>query len=126
VGFALGNEPGLLQRVVSPAVAQPRMTDPYDLAVSSDGTRVYLAGAGPIRLSAFAADPATGVLTQLDGPGGCVAVRTGQGCATAHDVTLPRYVVVSPDGANVYVTSARAGSAPNSGAVTAFSSSIAR
>ena len=126
VSFALGSEPGLIQRVVSAPVALPRMTDPYDLAVSSDGTRVYLAGAGPIRLSTFAADPATGVLTQLDGPGGCLAVGAAPGCATGHDVTLPRYVVVSPDGLNVYVTSARAGSAPDSGTVTAFASSTAQ
>jgi DNA-binding beta-propeller fold protein YncE len=124
--FALGNEPGLIQRVVSPPVALPRMTDPYDLAVSTDGTRVYLAGAGPIRLSTFAADPVTGVLTQLDGPGGCTAVRAVPGCETGREVTLPRYVVVSPDGANVYVTSARAGAASASGTVTAFSSSIAQ
>ncbi|MDA0159040.1 lactonase family protein [Solirubrobacter ginsenosidimutans] len=126
VSFALGNEPGLLQRVVSPPVAESRMTDPYDIDVSRDGTRVYLAGAGPIRMSAFAADPATGVLTQLDGPGGCVAARAGKGCETGHDVTLPRYLVVSPDGRNVYVTSARAGTATSSGTVTAFASSTAQ
>lgn len=76
------------------AVAAPR-----DVAVSPDGRHVYVAAQTSAAVVAFARD-AEGRLTQV----GCVsATGSGGACADGRALGNPRAVVVSPDGASVYV-----------------------
>jgi DNA-binding beta-propeller fold protein YncE len=77
------------------------------IAVSRDGRNVYAAGGiGRLgRLAVFARNPATGRLTQLGRRDGCFQVyRASTRCAPGRALETPTSVVVSPDGANVYVT----------------------
>ena len=53
----------------------------------------------------FARDPATGELSQLPGPAGCVSTDGKEGCTAGRAVNTSHGIVVSPDGRNVYAAS---------------------
>jgi DNA-binding beta-propeller fold protein YncE len=78
------------------------------LAASPDGRSLYAASDGGV--AAFSRDPLTGVLTAV----GCLGDSSG--CTPVRGLKGPTDVAVSPDGANVYVTSGFNGS----GGVVAF------
>lgn len=102
-------------RACTPALGVAAATT---LAVSGDGRNVYVgAGIGSLgRLAVFARSPVTGLLTQLGGKNGCFQVYRGSArCSAARALETPRTIVVSPDGANVYVT------AQSNSAVAVFS-----
>jgi len=73
-----------------------------EVALSPEGSHVYVASPGSSSVGVFSRDATTGVLTQL----GC-ASETGSGglCADVRGLDGARGVVVSPDGQNVYVAS---------------------
>ena len=83
------------------------MGGPVSIAVSPDGSNVYVASAGSDALSIFRRNPRTGVLTQLSGGSGCVSQRPGGGCVVGRALNEPTSVAVSPDGAHVYVAGRR-------------------
>ena len=78
------------------------------IAVSPDGRFVYAAGY-PQSLTSFSLNPDTGVLTQLPGHQGCMT-EDGAGeagptaCADGRAIN-PFHMVMSPDGAHLYVDS---------------------
>ncbi len=77
---------------------------PAALAISPDGSSVYVVGQGAVNdLVAFSRNSETGLLTEI----GCVTQEaTLTGCTTgAKGLELPYGVTVSPDGENVYVAS---------------------
>lgn len=82
-----------------------------DLEVSPDGLNVYVASYDSRSVAVFVRDFATGALTQLDGPAGCIA-DDGDGvtCADAESLFGASGVAVSPDGLHVYVASVVSGS----------------
>lgn len=75
-----------------------------DVAVSADGTSVYVTAFRDDAVAVFARDPSTGALSQLPGTAGCVS-RTGTGgrCGIGYPFGEPGSVAVSADGKNVYV-----------------------
>jgi len=76
------------------------------VAVSLDGTSVYVAAETGDAVAVFSRDQTTGALTQLPGTAGCVS-ETGSGGACADGTALDgtRSVAVSPDGSSVYAAS---------------------
>jgi 6-phosphogluconolactonase (cycloisomerase 2 family) len=74
------------------------------VAVSADGTSVYVASASAV--AAFARNTTTGELTQLAGTGGCVSEDgSGGACADGRALAGSDSVTVSADGKSVYVAS---------------------
>ncbi len=74
---------------------------PNSVAVSPDGKNVYATSRTSGSITAFRRKASTGALTQLKG--GCVATAPIPGCSTGRGLEGADVVVVSPDGANVYV-----------------------
>ena len=76
------------------------------VAISPDGSSVYIAAEASDAVAVFSRNPTTGALAQRTGTGGCVS-NTGSSGACADGTALdgPRAVSVSPDGKNVYVAS---------------------
>ncbi len=81
-----------------------RLAGPSDMAISPDGTRLYVVLSDGV--SALTRDPATGNLTQADSVQSCVTTSGNSGdCGTSPPmITAPTAVAVSPDGQDVYVT----------------------
>jgi DNA-binding beta-propeller fold protein YncE len=76
---------------------------PNSVSVSADGRNVYATSVHTSAVSAFRRNPKTGALAQVPGSGGCVAAAPVPGCAAGRALAGADVVVVSPDGANVYV-----------------------
>ena len=80
------------------------------VAVSNDGSNVYVAAQESSAVSVFARDRRTGALTQLAGTDACVSEDgTGGDCADGVGLIGPRDVTVSRNGRNVYVASVGSG-----------------
>lgn len=99
------------------ASTHSEMASPAGIEVSPDGRNAYtvqvveLGGDGVV---VFGRNPATGELTQLPGPAGCIAHNPPQtDCADTQGLT-PTAIALSRDGRNAYVTSggARPGTIP--------------
>jgi DNA-binding beta-propeller fold protein YncE len=79
------------------------------VTISRDGHTVYAAAFHGMAVSAFSRDPASGALTQIPGPRGCIEdLRAPQHTTTRCDARAeglyqPRIVALSPDGRNAYV-----------------------
>lgn len=89
--------------------------DGRDFAITSDGKWAYMVNQGmessldpPGAIVIFRRDPATGALTQLSAPNGCIS-KTGSSqdgagvCQTLATINSPNGVTISPDDHFVYV-----------------------
>lgn len=92
---------------VGPCVRGRALTKPTMIAISPDGTSVYVASVEDDAVAILDRDPRSGALTQKRGSAGCVADEYSDitGCRNA-----PLFIgleggglTVSPDGRNVYV-----------------------
>jgi DNA-binding beta-propeller fold protein YncE len=81
------------------------LEEPSSLAVSPDGTSVYVASIGSDAVAVFARNTTTGELTQLTGDRACVREAPRRGCTLGKALDAPVSVTVSPDNKSVYVTS---------------------
>jgi len=77
---------------------------PNSVAISPDGRNVYASARDSGSIVAFARNPKTGGLRQLLS-GGCISGLALPGCLGGVALEGPDVLVVSPDGANVYVGS---------------------
>jgi DNA-binding beta-propeller fold protein YncE len=78
---------------------------PEGMAISSDGTRVYVASALSNAVAVLSRDPSTGILTQATDGSGCIANAPLTGCAPGVQLDGANAVAVSPMRGDVYVTS---------------------
>ena len=78
---------------------------PNSVAISPDGRSVYATSRASNTVSIFRRNQSTGALSQLPGAAGCVSGLPAPVCASGRALVGPDVVVVSPDGANVYVGS---------------------
>ncbi|MGH6919426.1 MAG: lactonase family protein [Geminicoccaceae bacterium] len=81
------------------------LSGPGSVTLSRDGKSVYIASQSGNAVAVFSRDRETGVLTQLDGEGGCINDDGAEGCAVGRALDQPTSVTVSRDGRNVYVVS---------------------
>ena len=79
------------------------LNDPFDVALSPDGTNIYTAGYGGQRVGAFDRT-STGTATQKPGASGCLAAssQTDSCGGTLQQGGNVEYVLPSPDGRHVY------------------------
>jgi DNA-binding beta-propeller fold protein YncE len=91
------------------------LRSPGGVAVSPDGTSVYVTGGYSNSVAIFDRDRKTGALAQKRGVAGCISEAGTKGtCQDGRGLERPNAVAVSPDGTSVYV------SGYYSGAVTTF------
>jgi DNA-binding beta-propeller fold protein YncE len=76
------------------------MIGPSQIAMSPDGSSVYVVAGSSNRVNAFRRDPAGGGLTPI----GCAGNTVASGCAAIAPLDSPYYVAISPDGRSLYVT----------------------
>jgi DNA-binding beta-propeller fold protein YncE len=79
------------------------LDDPFDVAVSPDGTTVLVASNTGNAVVVFTRDLVTGALTQNPGQAGCVSANgNGGDCVNGRGLVGTQAVAVAPDGRNVY------------------------
>ena len=80
------------------------MQAPEGLALSPDGSNVYVTALQTGAIDVFDRNLETGVVAQKPGPRGCVAPHQVHGCTLGRALKGASSIVVSPDGRNVYST----------------------
>lgn len=82
------------------AQSVPSMIGPTQVAMSPDGSSVYVVASSSNRVNAFRRDPATGGLTPI----GCASDTVASGCAATAPLDGPYRLAVSPNGRSLYVS----------------------
>jgi DNA-binding beta-propeller fold protein YncE len=80
------------------------MQAPEGLALSPDGSSVYVTALSTGAIDVFDRNVESGVVAQKPGPRGCVAPEKVHGCTLGQALKGSSSIVVSPDGRNVYST----------------------
>jgi DNA-binding beta-propeller fold protein YncE len=88
---------------------------PEGLAISGDGSSVYVASAVSNAVAVLTRNSSTGALTQATDGTGCIVDAALTGCTTGRELAGANAVVLSPGGTDLYATSL------SSDSVTSFS-----
>jgi DNA-binding beta-propeller fold protein YncE len=75
------------------------------MAISRNGTSLYLGAAVSAAVVVLARNPSTGALSQATDGGGCIVSTPLAGCATGAQLDGADAVAISPDGGDVYLAS---------------------
>jgi DNA-binding beta-propeller fold protein YncE len=86
----------------APALA---LKSPEGMAISRNGTSVYVATAVSSAVLVLARDPSTGALAQATDGSGCIVDSALTGCTPGVELSGANAVAVSPGGRDVYATS---------------------
>jgi DNA-binding beta-propeller fold protein YncE len=81
------------------------LNEPNSVALSPDGQNVYATSRAGNSITVFRRNPKSGALKQLPFGTGCISGLSIPSCAVGRALLAPDVVVVSPDGASVYVGS---------------------
>lgn len=81
------------------------LSGPEGLAISEDGTTVYVAAAVSNAVGVLARNASSGALTQATDGTGCIVQGALAGCTTGRQLAGANAVTVSPDDSSVHVTS---------------------
>ncbi|HZR79603.1 MAG TPA: beta-propeller fold lactonase family protein [Candidatus Binatia bacterium] len=81
------------------------LSKPRSVAVSPNGKQVYVTSGDGSAVAVLQRNSATGGLTQLPGPEGCISAGGFGGCTTGRALDFPWSVAVSKDAKHVYVAS---------------------
>jgi DNA-binding beta-propeller fold protein YncE len=111
----LGGSGGCLAAAIAGCAPATALGAPEGMAISADGSSVYVANALASSVVTLVRDPSTGVLTQP--AGGCIVDLALSGCTTGVQLEGANAAVVGPKDGNLYVTSLLSNS------VTAFARS---
>jgi len=79
------------------------------VAVSPDGSDVYVTSVLNNSVTSFTRSPTSGQLTQQTGTSACVLYVLAAGCSLGRALNAPEGLAVSPDGANVYAAAFASG-----------------
>jgi DNA-binding beta-propeller fold protein YncE len=101
----LAGTAGCLRAGQSGCTAVTGLAAPSAIAITPDGTSLYVASAEGT-LTSFQRDPVAGVLTQQPTGAGCLSDNTLTGCTAIGGLAGASAVAVSHDGATVLVTAA--------------------
>jgi DNA-binding beta-propeller fold protein YncE len=97
---------GCISGLPIPGCAAGRaLSGPDVVAISPDGKNAYVGAFFGNAVAAFARNPRSGALTQLEGAAGCIALATS-GCTTAIALGAVEGLAVSPDGTAVFAAAA--------------------
>ncbi len=91
----------------------------WKVVVAPGGVHAYGVAYDSQALMIFDRNPSTGALTQRAGAAGCLS-ESGSGCTLARGLVAVNSVVISPDGANLYVAAGAGGSATLAGSLAVF------
>ena len=103
----LASGSGCVSSLPLPGCASGRALAGADVvAVSPDGTNVYVGAFLGNAVAVFDRDPSTGALTQPADETGCITEAPTSGCSQGIALSSPEGLAVNGDGTNVYVASA--------------------
>lgn len=117
--YQAADSSGCIAESISGCVSGIALGAPEGMAISPDGSSVYVASALSNAVVELVRDPSTGALTQPTGGSGCIVDTALSGCTAGLQLSGANAVAISPAGRDVYVTSLFSNS------VTSFSRSAA-
>lgn len=112
-----GNSAGCIAEAVTGCTPGLALTAPEGMAISRNGSSVYVASALSNAVVVLARDPSTGALAQASDGSGCIVNSALTGCTTGVQLGGANALALSPDGGDVYATSL------SSNSVTSFTRS---
>jgi len=99
-----GDSSGCIAEAISGCALGVALGAPEGMAISGDGSSVYVAGALSNAVVTLARDQATGTLTQASDGSGCIVGGALAGCTAGVELSGANAVAFNPGG-DVYVTS---------------------
>jgi DNA-binding beta-propeller fold protein YncE len=100
-----GDSTGCIAEAIAGCTAGIALGAPEGMAISGDGTSVYVASALSNAVAVLARNTSTGTLTQPAGGSGCIVDSPLSGCTTGVQLSGANGVAIGPGNGDAYVTS---------------------